>query len=197
MKMLTALCLLALTACGSVDAQSLEDRAAPPEIRTAEVRESDTVSVQPVLEYGADVNRGPCKSGYDRIAPGVCQIQSPIGYGPLITGCNSTDISLDIPANAKSVKFGVIVDILTTNATGLKSIFVQFFDGSDTTCTTIRNQFNFKAREFVALASTDLHTTSFLYEFEVMTGKNINIKILESPAGAFGALQVSILGYTD
>lgn len=199
MKMLTALCLLALTACGSVDAQSLEERAASPEIRTAEIRESDTVSVQPVLEYGADVNRGPCATGFTRIAPGVCQQITPTAYGPLSAGCNTIDLSSDLPVNAKSVKFGMIVKVLSTNAVGLKTVVLQIYSGSDTTCTNLRSQLTIEAYEFSALASTTIHTSSSVYEFETTTGRNLNIRILENPVGTFDgtASSFTLMQYTD
>lgn len=188
MKMILSLCLLALTACGSVDAQPVQ------EVRTAEVNQSDTVEILPVLGYGADVNRGPCATGYTRTAPGLCTKDSPTTY-PTSSACNSRNAnSFDsIPLTAKTVILGFQIEVRSQNGIALRSTDLSTYLSSDTTCAGSVVTFNrLSVYEFVATAATRIGFISGTLGHVPIVNAIINTK-----STGTDTVNIIIQGYTD
>lgn len=80
------------------------------------------------LQYGADVNRGECASGYIRRGPGWCMASATpvLVLNASTTGCRNFDVT-GLPANAKAVIFNYTIQVASSNAVGERAIGADLF----------------------------------------------------------------------
>lgn len=152
------------------------------------------------LEYGADVNRGPCAANFTRTGPGLCTRINATSdlLATSSNDCLSTSVSALLPENSKTVILTVFQDLKSSNAVGLKLQSLFFYHPTDTTCaSSIINRFDFSLYEHVAVAEgTFIGTQSFTVTIPVSSNLVVNSKKTES-FGTGHLYVLKITGYTD
>lgn len=101
----------------------------------------------------------PCATGYTRVGPNYCAASAFTGNAFVVTGPVGCAQSTAIPnlTDAKAIKMEIRQVALTTNTLNATDQAVVSIAGpADTTCTTILQNVIASAKEFVALAATQL-----------------------------------------
>lgn len=167
-NILIVLCLLAMTAFGKADA----------------------------LEYGADVNRGPCPIVYQRSAPGFCtrNTEDVIISGEAPNGACRFVVLDEIPANAKTVSISYIPRIVSLNSVGLSQSVTVFY--SDFGCSNNYQTIAQYAYEFVAtLAGTLIGGVSVPIQNVPIVNGRLYYKAFIGDG--FQNYTISVNGFTD
>jgi hypothetical protein len=156
------------------------------------------------LEYGADLNRGACATGFTRTAPGYCKKSSSSNLsitpsGSIGTCVNYSYATFGVPVGGKTLDLMAVTDVLSTGGVGGKNTTLIFYFPSDTTCAATFE--TFVVNSIYEQAATG--AGSLLSEITVPVKLTINPSVtyllnlrLSNAAGASWPT-LYIIGYSD
>lgn len=199
-----ALCFMALTACGQVSAQdALEARSEVVDVRTTEIQPTDTVTPEPVLAYGADVNRGECASGFVRKAPGIC---NKLTFTNILTAnlvsaqvCSLVDLTALVPPNTKTISVSYVITLRTANSVGNHSARLRFYNTNSGICTagSYSRLVQESAREWVATTVSDMADIADVVDFIPITDRKFDVDYGANAGLGAHNFSINLIGYTD
>lgn len=147
------------------------------------------------LEYGADVNRGPCATNYNRVAPGLCVRNPPLQLISTGSGCETYSLSSEIPANAKTIGVSIFASM---DNDGTPNTFldgtISIYNGDNTTCSAGNAQhFQYQFHDSAGVTGTVFGVTIKADNIFLNGSRNLNYE----KTGTIGGETPFLTQYTD